>query len=74
VAEALRDGRLHAFCADVLSTEPPSPDNPLLSAPRSYITPHIAWASVEARHRLLDTAVANLQAFVSGNPINNVAR
>lgn len=74
VAEALRDGRLHAFCADVLSTEPPAPDNPLLSAPRSYITPHIAWASVEARHRLLDTAVANLQAFVSGNPINNVAR
>lgn len=72
VADALAGGRLTAFCADVLSTEPPAPDNPLLSAPRCFLTPHIAWATREARIRLIRTAAANLQAFIEGHPINVV--
>jgi len=74
VADALREGRLGAFCADVLSTEPPSADNPLLSAPRAYLTPHIAWATREARQRLLAIAVDNIKAFAEGRPINVVNR
>lgn len=72
VAEALQAGRLRAFCADVLSTEPPASDNPLLSAPCAYITPHIAWATKEARTRLLDIAVANIRAFLSSTPVNTL--
>lgn len=72
VAEALEKGKLKAFCADVLSTEPPSPNNPLLSAPNAYITPHTAWATKEARIRLMDIAVSNLEAFLSGHPVNVV--
>lgn len=74
VADALRDGKLEAFCADVLSSEPPAADNPLLSAPNSFITPHIAWASKEARERLMQIAVANLKAFIEGNPVNDVTK
>ena len=72
VAEALRDGRLSGYAADVLSVEPPTPDNPLLSAPNTLITPHIAWQSTEARQRLMDIAVANVKAFLSGQPQNRV--
>ena len=72
VATALRENRLAAYCTDVLSTEPPTADNPLLAAPRCYITPHIAWATKEARSRLIQTATANLQAFIAGNPVNVV--
>lgn len=72
VAEALRDGHLRAYCADVLSTEPPRPDNPLLSAPRCYLTPHIAWATHEARLRLIRTATDNLHAFIAGEARNVV--
>lgn len=72
VATALRENRLAAYCADVLSTEPPSPENPLLSAPRCYLTPHIAWATREARSRLIAIAIANLKAFMEGKPINVV--
>jgi len=72
VAEALRSGRLAAYCADVLSTEPPAADNPLLSAPRCFLTPHIAWATREARQRLLSIAVDNLIAYAAGHPQNNV--
>lgn len=72
VADALHEGRLGAFCADVLTTEPPSGDNPLLSQPNAFITPHIAWASTEARIRLLQIAIANVKAFVSGKPQNAV--
>ena len=72
VAHALVQGRLAAFCADVLSTEPPASDNPLLSAPRCYLTPHIAWATREARIRLIQTATANLAAFLEGKPVNVV--
>jgi len=72
VAQALHDNRLAAYCADVLSTEPPAADNPLLSAPRCYLTPHIAWATHEARERLIATATANLKAFIDGQPVNVV--
>lgn len=72
VADALRESRLAAYCADVLSQEPPLADNPLLSAPRCYLTPHIAWASREARLRLIHTAVSNLQAFAAGKAVNKV--
>lgn len=74
VAAALRENSLAAYCSDVLSTEPPAADNPLLMAPRCYITPHIAWATKEARSRLIQTATANLQAFIAGNPMNVVNR
>ena len=72
VAQALCQGRIAAYCAVVLTTEPPSPDNPLLKAPRCFITPHIAWATREARSRLIDIATTNLRAFTEGKPINQV--
>ena len=72
VANALQEGLLGAFCADVLTTEPPSSNNPLLSQPNAFITPHIAWASTEARTRLLQIAIANVRAFASGKPQNTV--
>lgn len=72
VADALKNGRLGAFGADVLSTEPPAVDNPLLTAPNAFITPHIAWATREARERLMQIATDNLAAFLSGKPANTV--
>ncbi len=72
VAEALHNGHLGAYGADVLSIEPPSADNPLLSAPHAYITPHIAWATREARTRLLGICIENIQAFLNGKPQNVV--
>lgn len=72
LAEALNHERIAGAGLDVLSTEPPSSDNPLLSAKNCYITPHIAWATTEARARLINTAVENLQAFIDGNPVNVV--
>ena len=70
VADALTEGRLRAFCADVLSTEPPKPSNPLLSAPNCIITPHIAWATLEARARLMKEAFLNAKAYCSGESRN----
>lgn len=70
VADALKANRLRAFCADVLTEEPPKADNPLLECENAYITPHIAWASSEARVRLLDVAINNVKAFVEGKPQN----
>ena len=72
VAEGLKSGKIGAFCADVVSVEPPSADNPLFSAPNSFITPHTAWATKEARTRLMDIAVSNLASFLAGNPRNVV--
>ena len=72
VADALADGRLAAFCADVLTEEPPKADNPLLHQPHAFITPHIAWASTEARIRLLQVAIGNVRAFMDGKPQNMV--
>ena len=73
VADALNSHRLQAFCADVLTEEPPKADNPLLRCENAYITPHIAWASSEARVRLLDVAISNVRAFVEGKPQNVVS-
>ena len=73
VAEALHDNRLRAFCADVLTEEPPKADNPLLQCENAFITPHIAWASNEARIRLIDIAIGNIRAFANGMPHNVVS-
>lgn len=72
LAEALNDEIIAAYCADVLTTEPANADNPLLSAKNCYLTPHIAWATKEARERLLDTCISNIIAFVDGEPENVV--
>lgn len=72
VADALRANRLGAYCADVLSEEPPKADNPLLSCEHAFITPHIAWATKEARARLIDVAIGNVKAFMDGKPMNEV--
>ena len=71
VADALNGGRLAAFGADVLSQEPPRGDNPLLSARNCFLTPHIAWATIEARKRLMSTATENVRQFIAGEPVAN---
>ncbi len=72
VAEALQNGQIAALAADVVSKEPIAADNPLLQAPNCYLTPHIAWAPVETRRRLMGIAVANLSGFKAGTPQNVV--
>lgn len=72
VAEALHTGQIAALAADVVSKEPIAADNPLLQAPNCYLTPHIAWAPVETRRRLMGIAVANLSGFNAGTPQNVV--
>ncbi len=72
VAKALADGQLGGYGADVMTQEPPAADNPLLGAPNAYLTPHIAWATVEARKRLVAIAADNVKAFAQGSPQNVV--
>lgn len=72
VAKALADGQLGGYGADVMTQEPPAADNPLLGAPNAYLTPHIAWATVEARKRLVAIAADNVKAFAKGSPQNVV--
>ncbi len=72
--EALVSGKVYAAASDVVSTEPIRADNPLLGLDNMLITPHIAWASHEARQRLMDTAVDNVRQFLNGTPVNVVNR
>lgn len=72
VAAALKSGQLAGFASDVLSSEPPTTDNPLLTAPNCLLTPHLAWAARASRERLLAETVKNIQAFQSGTPRNKV--
>ena len=73
LAEALISGKVAGAAADVVSTEPIKGDNPLLKAPNMIITPHMAWGAKESRGRLMNQAVENLKAFLSGNPVNTVS-
>lgn len=72
VADALKSGKLYAAGMDVVSKEPISAENPVLSAPNCFITPHIAWATKDARIRLLDVSAENLRQFKNGTPQNVV--
>jgi len=72
LAAALNAGQIAGAGLDVLSSEPPPADHPLLRAKNCCITPHIAWATAAARRRLLDAAVANVHAFLDGKPQNVV--
>lgn len=74
LADALNEGRIAGAGLDVLSVEPSVAGNPLLSAKNCFITPHIAWATKEARTRLMDIAINNLRSYQKGNIINNVAK
>ena len=73
LAEALNNGTIAGYAADVVSEEPMKDGNPLLTAKNSIITPHIAWAAVETRQRLLDVVARNLECWISGNPQNVVS-
>ncbi|AIF54085.1 Phosphoglycerate dehydrogenase [Pelosinus sp. UFO1] len=74
LAEALNNGKVGGAALDVVSSEPIKADNPLLQAKNCLITPHISWAPKEARQRLLDFAIDNIQMFIEGKPINVVNR
>ena len=73
LASALNEGKIAGAGLDVLSLEPPTPDNPLLAAKNCSITPHFAWATTAARARLLEAVVDNVRAFLGGRPINVVS-
>ncbi len=72
LAAALRDGVIAGAALDVLETEPPAADNPLIGAPNCLVTPHVAWHAIEARRRLVQIAADNLAAFQRGAPMNVV--
>lgn len=72
LADALRSGKLRGAAVDVLSKEPPDPANPLLTAPNCILTPHMAWAPIESRQRILDCTVRSIRGFLDQKPVNVV--
>ena len=72
VADALHSGKLAGYGTDVLSVEPPSADNPLLKAPNTLITPHIAWATLKARKNIMQITAENIKSFQANTPVNVV--
>jgi glycerate dehydrogenase len=74
LAQALNDGRIAGAGLDVLTSEPPEKENPLLVAKNCFITPHISWATHAARERLLKVAIENVAAFLTGKPQNTVGK
>lgn len=70
VADALNNGVIAGAGLDVLGSEPPAPDNPLLDAKNVVLTPHIGWATIDARKRLINIVADNVAAFISGSPVN----
>lgn len=72
VADALRSGKLRGAASDVVCKEPMARDNPLLTAPNCIITPHMAWAPIESRQRIIDCTVRSIQGFLDGKPVNTV--
>ena len=72
MADALSGGKVACYMADVMETEPPRADDPLLTAPNTVLTPHVAWAPRQTRERLMAVAVGNVEAFLSGAPRNVV--
>ena len=73
LAQALNEGRLAGAGVDVFTQEPPAPDHPLLGAKNCVLTPHVAWATREARERLIETVAENLQRYMEGKPQNVVS-
>lgn len=74
LADALNEGTIAGAGLDVLTVEPPAANNPLLKAKNCIITPHIAWATLESRRRLMEQAAKNIRAFLEGSPVNVVNR
>lgn len=72
LADALASGKVAYYAADVISSEPPENNNPLICAEHTLITPHLAWATLEARTRLMKTVEANFRAYLAGKPVNCV--
>ena len=72
LAEALESGKVYAAAVDVVSTEPIKADNPLLSAKNCIITPHISWATKDARQRIMDITADNIREWAKGSPVNVV--
>lgn len=74
LADFLNEGRIAGAAMDVLDVEPPDNNCPLLTAKNCYITPHIAWATIASRERLMSIAVENIKSYLAGNPQNVVPR
>ena len=72
LADALKSGKVYAAGIDAVKTEPITEDCPLLTAPNCYITPHISWAALDCRRRLIKLAIENVRQYLAGNPINIV--
>ena len=72
ITEALKTGKVRGFACDVVSSEPMQAENPLKSAPNCIVTPHMAWAPVESRQRIINCTECSIRAFLEGTPINTV--